>query len=102
MSRRDVQLIDRSTTPAPEGFAESASGLILPAEHARLRIVVSKDEWRALERAIRKCLGPHRIKFALACDVEGCPDPAIRRVRELDGSMLLRCGHADRVFAAWV
>jgi hypothetical protein len=98
-----LHLVATAETKAPAGFAVAeGSGLIVPEEFKRLRLVVEKDAWKALNRAISKFLGPHRVRFALRCDVEGCPDPEISRERDLDGTMLLRCGHADRVFASWV
>jgi hypothetical protein len=84
----------------PGGFRRDANGagLIVPVEYSRLREVITKDEWKALDRAIRKVLGPRQIRFRLECDHKGCPDPVITRVREADGGFTLRCGHADRVF----
>jgi hypothetical protein len=84
----------------PGGFRRdpNGAGLIVPVEYSRLREVITKDEWKALDRAIRKVLGPRQIRFRLECDHQGCPDRQITRVRAADGGFTLRCGHADRVF----
>lgn len=89
------------SAPAPGGFRRDPNGvgLFVPTELSRKREVITKDEWKALDRAIRKVLGPKEIKFILACGHLGCPDPKIVRLRQPDGGFILRCGHADRVFS---
>lgn len=86
--------------PVPDGFRRDAngSGLVVPEELSRKREVITKDEWRALERAIQRVLGPREIAFTMRCVHPGCPDPAMVRIRNADGGFTLRCGHAERVF----
>jgi hypothetical protein len=81
----------------PIGFREGVAGLLLPDELSRVRIVIGRDEYKAMVRAIEKFLGPHQIKFLMLCDVDGCSSPRIEKMKAPDGSVLLRCGHADRV-----
>jgi hypothetical protein len=85
---------------APAGFRRDANGagLIVPEALSRIREVITKDEWKALDRAIRKVLGPREIAFRLECRHHGCPEPRIQRLPADDGGFVLRCGHADRVF----
>lgn len=81
----------------PPGFARGASGLILPAEVSRERQAWTHQEFRDVERAT-KLLTSRGIGLFLKCDHPGCPNPKIERLRNLDGSVILRCGHRDRVF----
>ena len=80
-------------------FRANASGLFVPAEISRIREVITAEEWKALDRVIRKVLGPRRIKFLFSCDHEGCTDRLIRRERTGDGGFVLRCGCRDRVYS---
>ena len=74
-----------------------ASGLLLPEEYARERIVVARDDFRALDRATKVAtrLG---MRLFLACAHSACFTTApIERLRRADGGITLRCPHADRV-----
>lgn len=95
-------LLMRPSTPLPTGFRADPNrgGLIVPTEESRRRDVLTSDDRRALDRAIKRVLGPYEIKFLLLCGHEGCPDPKIDRIERPDGSYVLRCGHADRVLQA--
>src|SRR5205807_1921718 len=89
------RLMGVQATPA---FRAHASGLIVPEALSRIREVITKDEWKALSKAIQKVLGPRRIKFLFFCDHEGCSAPRVERIRTADG-FVLRCGCRDRVYS---
>lgn len=80
-----------------DGFGTHASGLLVPDHLARLREVITADEYKTLTRAITKVLGPHAIKFLLICGHAGCSDTRIEKTRLADGTVTLRCGCRDRV-----
>lgn len=84
----------------PAGFREDGqgSGLIVPEALSRGRQVITKDEWRTLSRAIERVLGPRQLKFLFFCDLKGCSDPQVTRVRQPGGGFVLRCGCTDRVY----
>jgi hypothetical protein len=79
----------------PQG---NGSGLIVPAAYQRAREVITKDEWRTLERCIKSVLGPRSIRFGLACSKPGCRERPITKVADAGGGFTLRCGCTDRVF----
>lgn len=82
----------------PHGFRRSTeSGLILPDEISRERMVYSKDDWRVLDRAT-KLLSSMGITLFLRCDTPACVSSPIERLRRLDGGITFRCQHADRLF----
>lgn len=84
-------------TPDFQGFRRSPAGLLVPEEYSRERQTWVWQEWRDIERAT-KLLASRQIKFLLGCDKKGCSDPKLERLRNLDGSITLRCGCRDRVF----
>ena len=78
---------------------EASSGLILPKELiTRTREVLTRDNWKHLQRAIDEVLEPQHLKFMFLCGHDGCPDPRVQRRRNPDGGFRLRCGCRDRVF----
>jgi hypothetical protein len=82
----------------PAGFRRAtASGLIVPEEVSRLREVVSRDDWKQLERAT-KMLQAHGVRIFLACDRPECAAAPLERVRRLDGGITFRCAHRDLEF----
>lgn len=83
----------------PAGFRRSESGLILPEEHSRVREVWTHSEWRTLERAT-KLLESRGLKLFFRCEhSKDCQREPIERRRNLDGTITLRCAHADRVMS---
>ena len=80
-----------------DGFRRSPVGLFVPEEYSRERQAFTWQEWRDIERVTR-LLTSRQVKFLMACDTKGCPDPKLERIRNLDGSITLRCGCRDRVF----
>lgn len=80
-----------------EALARHSSGLMVPSALAdRAVIVLTKDQTKLLARCIAQVMGPAGLKFDLACQHDGCPDPTIVRLRTARG-FVLRCGHADRI-----
>lgn len=83
---------------APHGFREHASGLIVPEVHARKRIVLTKAEWKLIDKcfALLAFLG---LRLQFTCDHPRCAGQPIEKITQGDGSVVLRCEHADRVFS---
>lgn len=84
----------RNTDPA--GF-RTVGGLLVPVEMPRDRQVWTKDEWRLLDRAT-KLLNARGIALQFQCMTPGCDAEPIERLRQPDGTIVLRCAHADRAF----
>lgn len=77
-------------------FRAHASGLLVPEEHSREREVWTKDEARLLERAM-KLLQSRHLDLFMGCDEPTCKKQPMERIRSLDGGLILRCAHRDRV-----
>lgn len=77
------------------GFAQHASGLYVPEEHKRDRETWTYEQWRMLDKAI-KLLESRGIEMFLRCPDARCAAP-MERIRNLDGGIMLRCNHLDRV-----
>ena len=80
-----------------ETFRQHASGLYVPDVLSREREVWTHDEWRVIDRAT-KLLRKRGLDFKFACRQPACAKSPIDRVDPLDGGMVLRCAHKDRVF----
>jgi len=80
----------------PPGFREF-NGLLLPLAAERPRQVWTKDEWRLLDRATT-LLNTRGIGLQLKCLDPRCAAEPIERLRQPDGTILLRCAHQDRAF----
>lgn len=80
----------------PPGF-RTIGGLLVPLAHERARQVWTKDEWRLLDRATT-LLNKRGIAVQFQCMTPGCDAEPIERLRQPDGSIVLRCAHADRAF----
>lgn len=76
-------------------FRQHDSGLYVPEAISRRRQVLTRDEWKLYERAIR-LYERHTIAVKMHCAARGCDDPAIVIVPGTDP--ILRCGCTDRVF----
>lgn len=80
------------------GFRAGRAGLYVPNGHDdRTREVVSKDATKALHRAIQQILGPHAMRVAFTCTKDGCPSPAIQKIKTLGGGFILQCGCTNRM-----
>ena len=78
------------------GFARhEGSGLYVPEEHKRARETWLYDDWRVLDRAA-KLLESRGVQMFLRCPERGCETP-MERIRNLDGGIMLRCQHKDRI-----
>ncbi len=80
----------------PHGYHPTASGLLVPEAHARVREVWTRDEWRILERAT-KFLSSKDLAIFLGCRASTCREAPLERRRNPDGGLTLRCDHKDRV-----
>jgi hypothetical protein len=82
----------------PAGYRRAvASGLIVPDEISRVRMVLSWQQWRTLEKATQD-LQQAGVSIYLRCNESGCQSQPIERVRTPEGGISLRCCHADRVY----
>lgn len=89
-----VEYPDRKAEPA---FREHASGLLVPADVSRKREVWTSDEWRLLNRLTR-LMESRGMQLLMRCTHPDCKKAPIESIRQADGSNVLRCEHADRVF----
>lgn len=82
----------------PPAFRESpSSGLILPQELSRKRIVWTTDKRKLLDR-VGKMLQAEGIAMFLKCTDPVCDGKPMTAIRQIGGGYILQCGHADRVF----
>lgn len=88
-------VVTSAADPVPTGFTPHASGLVVPADVARIREVWTNDERKQLARALGLC-DQRQVLVGLKCGRPGCPDPMLRRVETPEG-FSLRCGCVDRV-----
>lgn len=79
-----------------DGLSQHASGLYVPDALARRRVVIPKEDWRVLDRAI-KVFVRLEMRIAFGCKNRACPAPSVERATQVDGTPLLRCGCTDRV-----
>lgn len=80
------------------GFAEHASGLLVPEEFKRDREVWTLDELKTIDKAT-KLLESRGVLVYLGCSDEACRKTGpLERIRSLDGGITYRCSHRDRVF----
>jgi hypothetical protein len=77
----------------PAGFRQAPSGLIVP-QQGRESSTWTHAEWKLLNR-VRKLLNSKGIYLLMQCQDPQCLSP-IHPVLKDDGSVLLRCDHADR------
>ncbi len=94
----DLEILSGSLPSSPRtGFRRStSSGLIVPEELSRAREVWTRDEWKLFER-FTKLAESRGLRLFLGCREESCRKAPIERIRQKDGSILLRCEHKDRV-----
>lgn len=72
------------------------SGLLVPDAVARERYVVTKTEWKTIDRAVR-ILHAMSLDLELECKKPECRNVPLERIRRPDGTPMLRCPHMDRV-----
>lgn len=78
-------------------FRQHASGLYVPEEHSRQRIVWTREDYKLIDRAV-KFLEREGITVYFQCRATTeCANTAMERIRAQDGGILLRCAHAERV-----
>lgn len=77
-------------------FRATASGLLVPAPLSRKRIVLAKDDAKALRRALR-IFGTLEVMTAFKCKSRKCKEPSVQRILDSAGNTVLRCGCTDRV-----
>lgn len=80
------------------GYREHASGLIVPEDVSRKRIVFTKDETRLIQRAL-KLLGARGLATFFGCPERSCRRSPVQRVELADGSESLRCDCTDWVLS---
>lgn len=80
------------------GFAPHASGLLVPEEFKREREVWTKDETKAVMKALT-LLEKRGLAVLIGCPEDTCRKAPIERVRNLDGSITMRCEHKDRLLS---
>lgn len=80
----------------PKGFREIGH-LFVPEHVERERQVFTKDEWRLLDRAT-KLMNARGVGIQFKCLDPRCASEPIERLRQPDGTIVLRCAHADRTF----
>ena len=92
----------RMAKASRDGLARNPeSGLLVPAELVtRKRKVLTRADWKHLQRAITEVLEPLTLKFLFICAEPDCTDPRIHRIREPNGGYLLRCACTDRELEA--
>lgn len=76
-------------------FHEHASGLMVPENIARTRLVCTKDDWKRIDRAF-EVFNRLGVRMQFKCEKSGCSQ--IVKSRTPDGGTLLRCDCTDRVF----
>ena len=84
-----------------DGYARHASGLLVPEELKRAREVWTRDEVKTVMRALT-ILDRRGIANFMGCAHPGCERTPIERIRNLDGSITMRCNHLDRVLSRTV
>lgn len=87
-------------TPNLERFASRLathqSGLLVPADLQRRRLVVTKDEWRILTRAMTVFTRLDAL-VGFFCKQPTCTSPRIVRAEDTAGNHVLRCACTDRI-----
>lgn len=81
-----------------DGFALHGSGLLVPEEFKREREVWRKDEVKAVTKAL-KMLEDRGLEVLIGCPSVTCRKAPIERLRNLDGSITMRCEHKDRILS---
>lgn len=81
-----------------EGFSRHESGLLVPEEHKRTREVWTRDEVKAVMKALA-ILERRGIANFMGCSHPGCETAPLERHRNLDGSITMRCNHKDRILS---
>jgi hypothetical protein len=79
------------------GFRPQAngSGLYVPDELSRKRIVCTYEDWKKLDRAL-DVLNRLNLRMKFRCERDGCS--AITKITTRDGGTVLQCACSDRVF----
>ncbi len=81
----------------PAGFAETASGLIVPEGTQTFEQVTWPTAKVDLLRRVGRFVKSQRVSLMLTCDDERCKtDPMLRRVDVGAGVFVLACHHAIR------
>lgn len=89
--------------PNAQAFRQSVdSGLLLPPELSRVRHVLTRDQWRLLERCTKmlhdiKRSDGYGVQLQLQCERKECHAAPLEGQRLQDGSFQLRCEHRDLV-----
>lgn len=81
---------------APSGFRPTASGLIVPDEVSRVREVLTRDDWKVIDRAM-KVLKSRGIAATMRCLTEGCTNVAVGHNDA--GERVISCDHRHLVLA---
>ena len=81
-----------------DGFALHDSGLLVPEEFKRIREVWTKDETKSVMKALT-LLEKRGLAVLIGCPNDTCRKAPIERVRNLDGSITMRCEHKDRILS---
>lgn len=82
---------------APAGMRATPSGLIVPEEHSRTRVVMTKDEGRAIDKAA-KVLAAKGIKIVLGHTADTCDRAPMHRRRLPNGDYVYECECSTFVF----
>lgn len=86
------------TNDAPAGFRRSTtSGLILPEEQSRKRVVMTRDEAKAIDRAA-KVLNAKGIRMVLGHNVATCNQAPMQRRRLANGDYVYECECTEFLF----
>lgn len=82
---------------APPGMRATQSGLIVPEEQSRTRVVMTKDEAKAVDRAAR-VLNARGIRFVLGHNVPSCNRAPMERRRLANGDYVYECECSSFLF----
>lgn len=82
---------------APIGMRATPSGLIVPEEHSRTRVVMTRDEAKAIDRAA-KVLNAKGIRMVLGHNVDTCNRAPMERRRLNNGDYVYECECSTFVF----
>lgn len=82
---------------APAGMRATQSGLIVPEEHSRQRVVMTRDEAKAIDRAA-KVLNAKGILMVLSHNVPTCDKWPLERRRLNNGDYVYECECSTFVF----